>query len=213
MSTLVTARRSTVRRIIAGVCAVGLAFGATACQQDAEEPLIHAQHDKGAKLGGRIGDLESGKQIDDMVDVYLKWGAEQSPDWLKICNSINRKSLRKLGFDPQADLQNRNAKPDQVNQCVWISDETEQTVSIAKGYDSVKEADSRGNFELEKVVRVNDREIHVGHIKFRRKQKSTCTTNFESVGAVYTVTYFNDAPEVNKHDACEVAIDLSSGNQ
>lgn len=198
--------------MIAGMCAVGLLFGATACQSDDGEPLIHANHDKGAKFGGRMGDLESTKRLGDMMDVYLEWGAEQSADWLQICNSVNRKALRGLGFDPQNDLQNRIAKPDQVNQCVWISDQADQTVSFAKGYDSVKEADSRDNFELEKIVRVNDRDIHVGHIEFRQKQKSTCTTNFESDGVTYTVTYFNDAPEVNKRDACEVAIELSSGN-
>lgn len=63
MSLSANGRRSTFQRIIAGVCAVGLLFGATACQNDDEEPLIHANHDKGAKLGGTLNDLKSYDEI------------------------------------------------------------------------------------------------------------------------------------------------------
>lgn len=212
MAMVTVGRRSVVRRVVAGVCAVGLLFGATACQSD--EPLIHAQHDQGAKFGKKIKHVRSYDEIKEAEERLKKWGAEQSPDWLAVCNSINRRALRKLGFDPQNDLQYRSALPGREFQCVWVTDDPAQTVVISKGDSSmtIDKANSRDKFELEGKENIKGRDIYFGHIRFRQEQKSTCTTNFEANSAVYTVTYFNDVPEVNKHDACEVAIDLSSGN-
>ena len=207
MSLSANGRRSTFQRIIAGVCAVGLLFGATACQSDDEEPLIHANHDKGAKLGGTLNDLKSYDEIRAAQERLEKWGVEQTPEWLAICNAINRKALRQLGFDPQRDLKNRDGKI--PNACAWRSEEPPSYVALSISDKSIAELDKRENFVFTKVVEVDGRKIHLGHVQHDFDNSTNCAANFEKDGKVYALEYLRFDDNKDQETLCDTAIELT----
>ncbi|HHY07441.1 MAG TPA: DUF3558 family protein [Corynebacteriales bacterium] len=210
MSALATARLSTVRRIIAGVCAVGLAFGATACQQDAEEPLIHAQHDKGAAFGRELEDMNSVEEFRKIGEQTRKWGAEQTPEWLEICNTINRKALRNLGFDPQNDLENRDGEFKNV--CAWSNASGEYRVTIGSMDAEMDEINRRSNFSYMRTVEVDGREVSLGSMHHKVTGAISCSGSFSKNDTNFVIAYISRVPDQNIDELCDGVVQLAKDN-
>lgn len=201
-------RRSVVPRLVAGVCAVGLLFGATGCQNSDDEPLIHANHDQGAVLGGRLDHLKSTQEYRDMSARLEKWGAEQSPDWLSICNTINRKALRDIGFDPQNDLQNRDGGRLQFV-CVWKQSTPHRIVSIGRVGESLDYLRNRKSFNYRESFKQGDSRVDIGTMNHDLIGAKSCTANMTRKGKNYTIAYMVYDLDVQDDELCRVVTDLA----
>ena len=123
-------------RVLAAVCGMAVLLGATACNNDGSgmsagigqqsgptldtdgEPFIHANHNRGTDPGTTFGDVDD-KGLQDYTDEFIEWGLKQTPDWLEIRNTINKRELRKLGIDPQKDLLQREGGEGKRWACGW----------------------------------------------------------------------------------------------
>lgn len=207
MSLSASGRHSIMQRLIAGVCAVGLLFGVTACRSGGEEPLIHANHDEGVKLEDVDNYRMSRDEIRAMQERLEKWGVEQTPEWLEICNAINRKALRKLRFNPQRDLWNRDSKL--PNACIWKSGIPPSYVALGLSDESIAELDKSEDFVLKKVVNVDGMEIHLGHRASDLPDPAGCVANFEKNGKIYLLEYIRLDFREGQEPPCNIAIELA----
>lgn len=210
MSLSANGRRSTFQRVIAGVCAVGLLFGATACQSDDEEPLIHANHDQGATFGRKLEDLNSFDEFTSIRKRTQKWGAEQTTDWLDICSTINRKALRKLGFDPQNDLEDRNGEFKDV--CAWSNKYGEYRVTIGTIDAEMDEINQRPNFSYIRTVEVDGRKVYLGSMSHKVTSSISCNGDFARDGKNYVIAYISRVPDQNIDELCDGVIQLARNN-
>lgn len=200
-----------VRRVAAAVCTAALLFGATGCVGD--EPPIHANTDKGVKLGMTLKDMKSYEQYQKLEKQFKKYGVEQSPEWLAICNTINRKALRKLGFDPQNDLQKRSGDYALRDACIWELENKNWNVGIWKAPASLEELNNRDLFVHERTVTYNGQVVHVGYVKHKtREQFVDCAVNMQKSSGVYGLE-LNIADEDYTHEeVCDMLLDLTVDN-
>ena len=133
---------TTVKRLVSAVVACGLLVGVSGCESHSvlsgsgksvgkssvsasvsagqrDPDRIYAKHDKG--VDPSIEDFNSPQEYRDYRALMEKWGAKQTPDWLEICNQVNVPAMRKIGFDPQKDLQNRRTGQAR-SMCSWFRD-------------------------------------------------------------------------------------------
>lgn len=93
---------------------------------------IYANHDKGVPPDQTMGDVKGSEDFNRNLKIYEKWGVKQTSEWLEICNQVNVPVLRKVGVDPQKDLQNRRGGQFKFT-CSWFTThETVQFSSVLK---------------------------------------------------------------------------------
>ena len=209
-------------RVLAALCGVVVLLGATACDNGGSmmkawmgqesgptldtdgEPFIHANHDRGAKPGVTIGELKTQAERDAYDDEFIEWGLQQTPDWLEICNTINKRELRKLGIDPQKDLQQREGGEGKRWACGWKHNK-EKLVVIAR-IDAPMEVASRPpRFTLDHTTTVNGEPARVGSVLDDEPLSQACTIDYKYEGQVYSITYKLLDETQNKHEACDGA--------
>ena len=212
-------------RIVAALCGVVVLLGATACDNgglmmkagmgqesgptwDTDgEPFIHANHNRGAKPGKTYGDAKSLEEVHAYEKEFMEWGLKQTPDWLEICNTINKRELRKLGIDPQKDLLQREGGGKRWL-CMWKHD-NEQIMGIMQVDGSMEVANSRPNFVLDRQVIVNGQKAYVGSLDSYYPLSQSCAVNYMYQGKVYTVSYQLGAKPENESAACDAALALA----
>lgn len=200
---------SFLKRIGASLCAMALLVSLTACENSDEEPLITPDRDATSKLGTTGDDLSSVKEYEDIQKKYLQSGMEQIPEWLKICNSINRKALRKLGFDPQNDLMRRAATVDSA--CIWKQKDPSRHVSIAKFKDSIDQLNKRPEFTPIRTVEQGGTTIYLGEVDHFLGTTS-CSANFERDGESYVIEYFFFSKQDDQKPICDAVVELAQPN-
>ena len=214
-------------RVVAAVCGVAVLLGGTACDsgrssmnvgigQEAGpkldtdgEPFIHANHDRGAEPGVTFGDFDD-KGLQDYSDEFMEWGLKQTPDWLEICNTINKAELRKLGIDPQKDLLQREGGEGKRWVCVW-KDFPEQLVAIARIDAPMEEASRPPRFKLHYETTVNGKPARVGQVQQDLPITQACAVDYYYQGTVYSVAYQLARVPEDPHStqACDAALALA----
>lgn len=212
-------------RVVAVVCGVAVLLGGTACDsgrssmnvgigQEAGpkldtdgEPFIHANHDRGAEPGVTFGDVDD-KGLQDYSDEFMEWGLKQTPDWLEICNTINKAELRKLGIDPQKDLLQREGGEGKRWACGWKR-KGESLVVLARHDKPLEEVSQPPRFELDRKVTVNGREANVGKILHRMSLSEACAVDYYYHGVAYTVSYQLPYEPEDPNEVCNAAIALA----
>ena len=208
-------------RVLAALCGVAVLLGATACHDGGStmkagmgqesgpkldtdgEPFIHANHNRGADPNIRVGQVDQ-KGLEDYTDELTDWGLQQTPDWLEICNTINKHELRKLGIDPQKDLQQRKGGDGKRWACGWKHNK-EKLVVIAR-IDAPMEVASRPpRFTLDHTTTVNGEPARVGSVLDDEPLSQACTIDYKYEGQVYSITYKLLGETQNKYEACDGA--------
>ena len=210
MAMVITTRHSIMRRVVAGLCTFGLLLGATACQSDDEEPLIHANHNQGSTFGRKLEDLNSFEEYQNIDKRTRKWGAEQTAEWLEICNTINRKALRKLGFDPQNDLEDRNGEFRNV--CVWKDASGQYRVTIGTLDAEMDEINQRPNFSYIRTVEVDGRKVYLGSMSHKVTSSISCNGDFTKNGENFVIAYISRVPDQNIDELCDGVVQLAKDN-
>ena len=213
-------------RVLATVCGVAVLLGATACHDGGStmkagsgqesgptldtdgEPFIHANHNRGAKPGVTIGELKTQAERDAYDDEFIEWGLQQTPDWLEICNTINKHELRKLGIDPQKDLLQREGGEGKRWACGW-KHALDVIVLIARHDKPLEEVSVEPRFELDHKVTVNGRPANVGRIMEEYPISQACAVDYYYKSTVYTVSYRLVHEPDNSDAACTAAIALA----
>ena len=213
-------------RIVAALCGVVVLLGATACDNGGSmmkagigqesgpkldtdgEPFIHANHNRGADPNIRVGQVDQ-KGLEDYTDELTDWGLQQTPDWLEICNTINKHELRKLGIDPQKDLLNRPGGAGKRWTCGWKHD-SNQLVILAKHDLPLEKVSQPPRFILDRVATVNGKRANVGQVDDFYPISQACAVDYQYQGGVYTVLYQRGEDSADHDQACENAIALAS---
>ena len=213
-------------RVLAAVCGVAVLLGATACHDGGStmkagsgqesgptldtdgEPFIHANHNRGAKPGVTIGELKTQAERDAYDDEFIEWGLQQTPDWLEICNTINKHELRKLGIDPQKDLLQREGGEGKRWACGW-KHALDVIVLIARHDKPLEEVSVEPRFELDHKVTVNGRPANVGRIMEEYPISQACAVDYYYKNTVYTVSYRLVHEPDNPDAACDAAVALA----
>ena len=215
-------------RIVAALCGVVVLLGATACDNgglmmkagmgqesgptlDTDgEPFIHANHDRGVDPKLTLGDINGEEDLDAYDKEILEWGLQQTPDWLEICNTINKRELRKLGIDPQKDLQQREPGEGKRWVCVWRDFPT-QIVAIARIDAPMEEASRPPRFKLHYETTVNGKPARVGQVQHDLPITQACAVDYYYHGSVYSVAYQLARVPEDPHStkACDAALALA----
>ena len=164
---------------------------------------IYANHTEGVEPDQSWDSVKTGEDVDRNLAIYRKWGLKQTSDWLAICNQVNVSALRKVGFDPQKDLLNRDGGVGKYS-CYW-SHNKGQIQFFFSQEKSLDEANHRDGFELRGVVKRDGRSYYMGHIKFVGEGTSLqgfeCSLNYEHDGVAYAAAITGKDPK--SHDeAC-----------
>ena len=213
-------------RVLAAVCGMAVLLGATACNNDGSgmsagigqqsgptldtdgEPFIHANHDRGVDPKLTLGDINGEEDLDAYDKEILEWGLQQTPDWLEICNTINKHELRKLGIDPQKDLLQRQPGEGKRSVCGW-KHALDVIVLIARHDKPLEEVSVEPRFELDHKVTVNGRSANVGRIMEEYPISQACAVDYYYKSTVYTVSYRLVHEPDNSDAACTAAIALA----
>lgn len=146
--------------------------------------------------------------MEDYTDELTDWGLQQTPDWLEICNTINKHELRKLGIDPQKDLLNRPGGAGKRWACGWKHD-AKQLVLIAKHARSLDKVSQPPRFILDHVATVNGKRANVDQVEGDIPLAQACAVDYEYHGGVYTVLYHRARKHANPTMACDTALKLA----
>lgn len=178
-------------------------------QQDPD--WIHANHTEGVDPDGGYKDYKSREEFRERAEALKRWGVKQTPDWLAICNKVNVPAMRKVGFNPQKDLENRRAGGHKTN-CYW---------SQNKGWlhflfgttDSVERVKANPDFRYSNTVTRDGETYYMGDIKFVGEGTSinrySCSLTYERDGQAYMAAFIGKDPKT--HDqACDELIDMVS---
>ena len=180
---------------------------ASAGQRDPDR--IYANHDKG--VDPKIKHFDSPEAYDEYTAVLGKWGVKQTPDWLKICNQVNVPALRKVGFDPQKDLQNRHGG-NKKSICFWLRDHDRLQFFFGRE-NSLKEILDRKDIDRRWVTKRGSQTYYMGHIEFFAEGTSLnrydCTLAYERGGHAYLAAFTGKDPKSHKQ-ACDELIDMVS---
>ena len=213
-------------RIVAALCGVVVLLGATACDNGGSmmkagmgqesgprldtdgEPFIHANHNRGAEPGKTYGDAKSLEEVHAYEKEFMEWGLKQTPDWLEICNTINKHELGKLGVDPQKDLLQREGGEGKRWVCGW-KHALDVIVLIARHDKPLEEVSVEPRFELDHKVTVNGRSANVGRIMEEYPISQACAVDYYYKSTVYTVSYRLVHEPDNSDAACTAAIALA----
>lgn len=185
------------------------ASSSTSKQNDPDR--IHANHTEGADPDGGLGGFNSDKEYDDYRALIRKWGIKQTPDWLAICNQVNVPALRKVGFDPQKDLDNRHPGDEKLN-CYWFKDSGRMQFLFGKTV-ALNELTADPKFHFQNTVQRNGETYYIGHLEYigegTRINRYECTLAFERGGIPY-VASFTGKDRKTREEACNELIDMVS---
>ena len=214
-------------RVLAAVCGVAVLLGATACDNSGStmkagmgqesgptldtdgEPFIHANHDRGVDPKLTLGDINGEEDLDAYDKEILEWGLQQTPDWLEICNTINKHELRQLGIDPQKDLLQREGGEGKRWACGWKHG-LEQMVMLGRLDKTLEEASVPPQFYLNHKATVNGRRATVGMSIEKEPLSKTCMVNYYYRDTVYRLVYILPEPSADTDFACDSAIKLAT---
>ena len=125
---------------------------------------IYANHDKGVPPDQTMGDVKGSEDFNRNLKIYEKWGVKQTSEWLEICNQVNVPVLRKVGVDPQKDLQNRRGGQFKFT-CSWFT--THETVQFFFSTEtSLQTANTRHGFKPSGQVNRYGETYDMGDIEF-----------------------------------------------
>ena len=181
----------------------------TTAQRDPNH--IYANHDKGIDPDIDPKEMNTQEKFDRLMAIYEKGGVKQTTDWLAICNQVNVPALRKMGFDPQRDLNNRDSSPGKYN-CYWTRDKGRLAFYFgrAKSLEAVK---ARKDFTLTRMVERNNQTYYLGNIRYFGKgtvlQAFSCSVTFERSGVTYLASFNGKDPKTHEQ-ACDELIEMVS---
>ena len=181
----------------------------TSKQQDSDR--IHANHTEGADPDGGYKEYKSRDEFRKRAAVLRKWGLKQTPDWLKICNQVNVPAMRKVGFDPQKDLQNRKGGAGK-NNCYWMKPKNELSLLFGKT-DDVDRVRNESDFHYTTTVKRDGHTYYLGHIEYVGEgtfvRTFSCSVTFERAGVSYMASFIGRASKT-QDEACNELIVMMS---
>ena len=221
---------STGKRLVTAVVMCGLLVGVSGCEshsvlsgksvgkssvsasasaEQRDPNRIYAKHDKGADPN--VKHFGSAQAYDDFEAVLEKWGLKQTPDWLEICNQVNVPALRKVGLDPQKDLQNRYGGEEKFN-CYWFRDNGRLALYFGR-IDAVDEVKSNPKFHYKGTIERDGQTYYMGHVVYTGEgtvaQAFSCSLTFERDGTAYKAS-FNGKDPKTEQQACDDLINMMS---
>lgn len=172
---------------------------------------IHANHDHGADPNAGVHGFKSEQEYYDYRALIRQWGLKQIPDWLAVCNQVNVPALRRVGFDPQKDLDNRQGGDEKFN-CYWVKPRNELSLLFGKT-DDVNRIRKESKFHYTNTVTRDGHTYYLGHIEFVGEgtfvRTFSCSVTFERSGVAYMASFIGRAPKT--HDqACNDLIAMMS---
>ena len=172
---------------------------------------IHANHDQGVDPDAGTKGIGVGEEFNDYFAQLEKWGVKQTPDWLEICNQVNVPALRRVGFDPQKDLENRRAGAGK-NNCYWVKPRNELSLLFGKT-DDVNRIRNADDFHYTNTVTRDGHTYYLGHIEFVGEgtfvRTFSCSVTFERSGVAYMASFIGRAPKTHEQ-ACNELIEIVS---
>lgn len=172
---------------------------------------IHANHTEGVDPDAGTKGFESGDKFDDYYAQLEKWGVKQTPDWLKICNQVNVPALRKVGFDPQKDLENRRAGAHKTN-CYWTQDKGRLQFFFGTT-DSAERIKNNPKFRYSNTVNRDGETYYLGDIEFVGEgttiNRYSCSLTYERNDQAYMAAFTGKDPKTHE-EACSDLIDMVS---
>ena len=219
------------KRLVTAVVACGLLVGVSGCDNHSvlsgsgksvgksstsasasagrDPDRIYANHDKGADLN--IKNFDTVQEYRDYYALTKKWGLKQTADWLEICNQVNVPALRKVGFDPQKDLQNRHGG-NKKSICFWLRDHDRLQFFFGRE-NSLKEILDRKDIDRRWVTKRGSQTYYMGHIEFFAEGTSLnrydCTLAYERGGHAYLASFTGKDPKTHEQ-ACDELISMVS---
>ena len=191
-----------------------LSEGATTSSSTTEQQdpdWIHANHAKGVDPDGGDKDYKSREEFRKRVALLNKWGVKQTSDWLAICNQVNVPAMRKVGFDPQKDLQNRKGGAGK-NNCYWMKPKNELSLLFGKT-DDVDRVRNEPDFHYTTTVKRDGHTYYLGHIEYVGEgtfvRTFSCSVTFERAGVAYMASFIGRASKT-QDEACNELIDMMS---
>ncbi len=172
---------------------------------------IYANHTEGADPDGGLGGFKSAQEYDDYKALSKKWGVKQTPDWLAICNQVNVSALRKVGFDPQKDLENRRGGTHKTN-CYWSRNKDELQFFFGTT-DSAERIKANPKFRYSTTVNRGKETYYMGDIQFLGEgttvNQYSCSVTYERNGQAYMAAFTGKEPKTHD-EACNELIDMVS---
>lgn len=172
---------------------------------------IYANHDKGVPPDQTMGDVKGSEDFNRNLKIYEKWGVKQTSEWLEICNQVNVPVLRKVGLDPQKDLQNRYGGEEKFN-CYWFRDNGRLALYFGR-IDSVDEVKSNPKFHYKGTIERDGQTYYMGHVVYTGEgtvaQAFSCSLTFERDGTAYKAS-FNGKDPKTEQQACDDLINMMS---
>lgn len=165
---------------------------------------IHANHDHGADPNAGVHGFKSEQEYYDYRALIRQWGIKHIPDWLAICNQVNVPALRRVGFDPQKDLDRRHGGAEKYN-CYWFRDNGRLALYFGR-IDSLATVRSNPKFHYLRAVKRNGETYYLGHVEYTGEgtiaQAFTCSLTFDRDGVGY-VASFNGKDPKTADQACD----------
>lgn len=181
----------------------------TTVQRDPNK--VYPKHDKGIEPDTDPEDINTEEKFDRLMKIYDKWGAKQTPDWIAICNAANIPEMRKMGFDPQNDLQDRQTGQHKWN-CYWATAHDNMQFYFGR-MESLQAANTRKGFELQKTIKRYGNTYYIGHVYYLGEGTPvlafSCTVNFESNGVAYSAAFLGKDPKPQEQ-ACDELINMAT---
>ena len=178
------------------------ASSSSSSQRDPDR--IYANHTEGVDPDAGIRGFKSHQEVDDYRALLRKWGLKQTPDWLAVCNQVNVPALRRVGFDPQKDLDRRHGGAEMFN-CYWFRDNGRLALYFGR-IDSSKTVRSNPKFEYLRAVKRKGETYYLGHVEYTGEgtiaQAFTCSLTFDRDGVGY-VASFNGKDPKTADQACD----------
>ena len=185
------------------------ASSSSSSQRDPDR--IYANHTEGVDPDSKMEDLTPDGGFKEFMDIYRKWGVKQTPDWLAVCNQVNVPALRRVGFDPQKDLDNRQGGDEKFN-CYWVKPRNELSLLFGKT-DDVNRIRKESKFHYTNTVTRDGHTYYLGHIECVGEatfvRTFSCSVTFERSGVAYMASFIGRAPKTPEQ-ACNDLIAMMS---
>lgn len=177
--------------------------------QQRDPDRIYANHTEGVDPHEEVRDLQSMEDYREGLATFEKWGVQQTPDWLEICNQVNVPGLRKAGFDPQKNLDNRRGSRHLYN-CSWSVDKGRLHLMFGPT-DPVEKIISDPDFRYSHTVERKGETYYMGRLSLAGEgtvaKRFTCSLIFERKGQTYTAV-FTGKEQKTHEQACEELINM-----
>ena len=186
------------------VLSSGTSGSASSSTSQRDPDRIYANHTEGVDPDSKMEGLTPDGGFKEFMDIYRKWGVKQTPDWLAICNQVNVPALRRVGFDPQKDLDMRQGGAEKYN-CYWFRDNGRLALYFGR-IDSSETVRSNPKFHYLHAVKRNGETYYLGHVEYTGEgtiaQAFTCSLTFDRDGVGY-VASFNGKDPKTADQACD----------